>query len=148
MKEYKPIICPVCGEFYFSELTNEDIEFGDDGFDRVCFQCGWKYDIEQIKDLSLRGKNGYSIDELKTQYQIKKAKNDKFSFLLETAPKKEKHLCPVCKQHVFKELDSHDICPICNWEDDFIEEKYGNGGGANGIPLNDYIIQYLKSKQK
>lgn len=26
LKQIKPMICPICGKFYFSELTDDDIE--------------------------------------------------------------------------------------------------------------------------
>lgn len=41
-KKYIATDCPVCNEFYFSELTEEDVQDGDDGLNRFCHVCGWK----------------------------------------------------------------------------------------------------------
>lgn len=33
------------------------------------------------------------------------------------------HLCPVCKRYIFRKRDSGDICEVCGWHDDSIQEK-------------------------
>ena len=45
-------------------------------------------------------------------------------------------LCPVCGQYRFEE--SHDICPVCGWEDDRVQFTYPDyRGGANELSLNE-----------
>jgi hypothetical protein len=41
--------------------------------------------------------------------------------------------CSVC----CAEVDSHDICDVCGWHDDSIQEDYPNETGANHISLNE-----------
>lgn len=35
---------------------------------------------------------------------------------------KEKHKCPVCGQYEFEEKGSDDICEVCGWQDDLVQE--------------------------
>lgn len=46
-KQIKPMLCPVCGEFYFSELDENELKFGRKPSDVYCHKCGWHYDLEQ-----------------------------------------------------------------------------------------------------
>ena len=62
-KKYIVTDCPVCNEFYFSELTEEDVQDGDDGLSRFCHVCGWKYNVEQIENPTLKNADGYDIAE-------------------------------------------------------------------------------------
>ena len=43
LKQIKPMLCPVCGKFYFSELTDVDIEqLNMTPNTTQCDKCGWK----------------------------------------------------------------------------------------------------------
>jgi hypothetical protein len=49
----------------------------------------------------------------------------------------EKEKCPCCDNKTLSERDNFEICPICGWEDDPIQnEQPERWGGANGISLN------------
>ena len=49
----------------------------------------------------------------------------------------EKHKCPVCGQYEFPEEDSFDVCEVCGWEDDGLQENEPEyEGGANRMSLN------------
>ena len=57
---------------------------------------------------------------------------------------KQKKNCPVCG---YKTLDaknnSHDICPVCFWEDDKIQNNDpSETNGANAICLSEAIANY------
>jgi len=46
--------------------------------------------------------------------------------------------CPCCGYRVFKdEPGSHEICPICRWEDDVAQLRFPNLLGANSLSLID-----------
>ena len=48
-----------------------------------------------------------------------------------------KHKCPVCGKYEFEEYNCFEICEICGWEDDGIQEKNPDyEGGANRMSLN------------
>ena len=49
----------------------------------------------------------------------------------------EKHKCPVCGKYEFEEYCSLEICEVCGWQDDPIQEKDPDyRSGANKISLN------------
>ena len=53
------------------------------------------------------------------------------------------HICPVCGEHEFREVDSYEICPICGWEDDWYQESSPDDDvGANEMCLNEYREAY------
>lgn len=64
--------------------------------------------------------------------------------------------CPCCHKYEFSEVGSYEICPVCNWEDDPIQEGEADyGGGANVMSLNEArrahsegykVIQFEKYK--
>ena len=43
--------------------------------------------------------------------------------------------CPCCKSMSFEEAGVWDICSVCGWEDDPVQEKYPEAGGANKVSL-------------
>ena len=50
--------------------------------------------------------------------------------------RKTKGQCPVCGRHVFTE--SHEICPVCGWEEDRVQREDPDfAGGANKLSLNE-----------
>lgn len=38
--------------------------------------------------------------------------------------KNDSHICPVCGEHMFEMYASFDVCPVCGWEDDAVQEEY------------------------
>jgi rubrerythrin len=55
------------------------------------------------------------------------------------------HKCPVCKCCVFPRDDTYYICPVCDWEDNASDNRNPDeGGGANGVSLNEYRAEYRK----
>lgn len=57
-----------------------------------------------------------------------------------------KHKCPVCGKYEFQEFASDDICPVCDWQDDPLQEKNPDyEGGANEMSLNQAKEAYRKN---
>lgn len=57
--------------------------------------------------------------------------------------------CPVCEKHEFDHNDDFDVCPICGWENDGIQNADPDyKGGANYISLNEAREQYRETKQR
>lgn len=55
------------------------------------------------------------------------------------------HRCPVCGRYEFEEHGSFDICEVCHWEDDPIQEKDPDyKGGANKMSLNEAREAYAR----
>lgn len=61
---------------------------------------------------------------------------------------KEQHLCPVCGEHEFSNMNSNDICPICNWQDDGSEMFDEDIAGPNDLPYKQYKERYLNIKSR
>ena len=54
-----------------------------------------------------------------------------------------KHPCPVCGKTMFPTHSSYEICMVCGWEDDGVQEDDPDFPvGANGMSLNDYKRRY------
>ena len=140
-KIFEPMICPVCGEFYFSDLQE-----GDTVEELFCHHCGWKYDLEQAKNHTLKDKTNHaSVDECKVAYQQRISDNPDYDYL-EDNYTPTPHSCPVCHKYTFEDVSSFDACPFCGWEDDAIMDSEPDkwAGTANDLCLNDYIIRYKK----
>lgn len=142
IKQIKPMICPICGQFYFSELTEDEIENGEEPNSIQCRQCGWFYDLKQTENPNLKGQtNLLSLNEFKSQYKAIIKANPKYVYYESIVPSPTSHLCPVCGKHKFKDSGAFEVCPVCGWEDDgFVEE-----GGANGISLEEYKKNFNNS---
>lgn len=149
IKQIKPMICPVCGKFYFSELSEDDIKSGDRPNDVQCHMCGWKYDLEQYNNPDLENQsNKLSLNQYKKWYQDKIKINPKYSYLEENKPKPKPHKCPVCGKYDFEDENSNDICPICGWQDDGSETFNDDICGPNDLPFKDYKKRYEESLKK
>ena len=49
---------------------------------------------------------------------------------------RHKYRCPVCGRHYFDEIGRYEICPVCGWEKDKVQERFiGMRGGANKLSL-------------
>lgn len=135
--KYIPMDCPVCGEYYFSELDENDLEL----YDYIqCPQCGWKYDLEQTLDPeNAKGLNNISLEEFRTRYTGRKTNDPSYNYR-DDNNKAVPHLCLVCGRHTFPDEGSFEICPICGWQDDSIMEKEPDrwAGSSNELCLNDY----------
>lgn len=139
---YRPMLCPVCGKFYFSELQE-----GDDIARLQCSKCGWHYDYEQAADPDRKqGNNAQSVREYRAWYEKVIAEDPDYDYLEEHCPPAEPHYCPVCGKYKFKDRDSFDICPVCGWTDDGLMEDEPDrwAGNANDLCLNEFRRRYLQ----
>ncbi len=139
--KYIPMLCPVCKEFYFSELQE-----GDEECEFYCSHCGWYYDVEQAENHDKKmGKNALSVNEFKEKYLEKCAQNPDYNYAEENYVA-EPHRCPVCEKYEFECKSSFDICPFCGWEDDGLMEDEPDSwaGCANDLCLNDFRKRYNK----
>ncbi len=142
MKQIKPMDCPVCGKFYFSELSDVYLEqVGLTPNTTQCSMCGWYYDLEQLADPDLKNEsNEMSLNEYRVWYKQKIKENPKWEYLLEHMPKPTPHFCPLCGEYIFPDELSYDICPVCGWED------YGFEDEPDDKP-NDYMMSFNERKK-
>jgi len=57
--------------------------------------------------------------------------------------------CPVCGLDTLRADETHDVCPICDWEDDPIQEDDPDyWGGANKLSLNDYRAKWIAEHRR
>lgn len=60
----------------------------------------------------------------------------------------EKHKCPVCGKYFFEGYNDMDICDVCDWCNDAVQEKDPDyKGGANRMSLNEAREAYKKGIQ-
>ncbi len=52
------------------------------------------------------------------------------------------HKCPVCGKYEFPKHGSDEICEICGWQDDAVQEEDPDFGGANWESLKGYRALY------
>lgn len=145
---FKPMLCPVCGQYEFvddTELEKAVPDYAGYQGDQ-CSHCGWIYDLAQTEDPNRKdGNNTLSLNEYIVWYQQKVAEDPKYDYsdsLYEPTP----HICPVCKKHRFSDSFSYEICPFCGWIDDGVMEAEPDkwAGNANDLCLNDYKARYEK----
>ena len=119
----KKKLCPICGEYYFTELSEEEKKRGLLSSDEFCTVCGWRYDEIQLKDQKLvTDINKMSFEEYKKWYDEKRKENPNYNFLESTKSPSKPHKCPICGKYDFKDEISYDICPYCGWEDSGFDE--------------------------
>lgn len=144
-EQIKPMLCPVCAEFYFSKLDKVELEMGISPNSIQCRHCGWYYDLEQTNNPDLKDQtNKLSLNEFKKEYLKKIEKNPNYDYFEENMPLPVAHQCPVCNEYTFSDEDSYEICPICGWQDD----GYFEGGGANDISLEESIKIFKKKRSE
>lgn len=81
-KNYRPMTCPVCGKFEFTELQEADLLIRDY---MQCFSCGWKYDHNQINHPDLaEGLNTLSLSDYKAWYQEQIKTDPEYNWLERT----------------------------------------------------------------
>lgn len=135
--EYEPCLCPVCGDFYFSDLQE-----GDRVEKMQCSRCGWRYDLHQMRNPDIKsGNNALSLNEYRECYTAKIKENPEYDYLTEAEPAPVPHHCPVCGKYVFRDENCFDICPFCGWEDDGTDDG-SNVIGANGMTFQEYKALY------
>ena len=118
LKQIKPMLCPVCGEFYFSELSEDDIKDGETPNTTQCSRCGWYYDLEQVANPNLEHEsNEMSLNQYKDWYKQKIKENKNWEYYLDFVGEPRPHKCPICGEYEFEDALCHDICPVCGWED-------------------------------
>lgn len=124
VRKYRVMDCPVCDEFYFSELDEIDIEI----FDYIrCTHCGWICDAEQVDNPDMpNGLNELSLNEYKKVYAQKIAENPNYDYADEERSIPQPHMCPVCGKYEFEDDSSFDVCPYCGWEDNGLMEDEPN----------------------
>ena len=55
--------------------------------------------------------------------------------------------CPCCNAGTIN--SQYDICLVCGWEDDIVQNEYGNfSGGANKMSLIEHRQNFLEQRKK
>lgn len=122
LKQIKPMLCPVCGKFYFSELLEDEIKEGQTPNTTQCSRCGWFYDLEQVANPELKHEsNEMSLNEYIEWYKNKIKDDPTWEYYQVFIGNPEPHKCPLCGEYEFKDSLTYDICPVCGWEDNGLE---------------------------
>ncbi|MDY2965187.1 MAG: CPCC family cysteine-rich protein [Megasphaera massiliensis] len=59
-----------------------------------------------------------------------------------------KHTCPVCGKYQFETWNDMDICDVCDWCNDGVQESEPDyRGGANRMSLNEAKKAYKEGRQ-
>ena len=155
MKRFKPMLCPICGEMYFSEPSEaedlkeckEDIAAYLNG-EVQCRHCGWIYDIDQAENPnSTDGYNDLSLNDYKKKYAEKIKENPDYDYSEENRQPPEPHKCPVCGEYEFANESSFAICPVCGWEDDGISENTPDEISPLGTSLRQYRKDFQNKRK-
>lgn len=149
MKEFRPMDCPICGQFHFSgpskylgpEEIEQELQNLAEG--RVqCPHCGWIYDLGQTENPdSHEGHNQKSLNEHLKWFKAKVAENSDYDWWQENKPTPTPHICPVCGEFEFEDEGSHEICPICGWQDDGMEIN-PDSWSACGMSYNEALADF------
>ena len=148
LKNYKPMICPVCGKFYFTKLSEDDIKENINPNEEQCNVCGWFYDLEQTNNPDLKNQsNKMSLNEYKEWYKAKIKENKNWDYL-KSQYKPTPHKCPLCGEYSFKEELQHEICPVCGWEDSGYEEFPDEQMSISSMTFNERKKWFEKQRKK
>lgn len=138
LRQIKPMLCPVCGRFYFSELSDDEIEDGETPNTTQCSRCGWFYDLEQVSNPDLeKESNAMSLNQYKKWYEDKIKDNPEWEYYQDFIGEKKPHNCPVCGEYLFKDELSYDICPVCGWEDYGFEKNPDDKPNPSMMSFNE-----------
>ena len=55
-----------------------------------------------------------------------------------------KEPCPCCGHQVFEEKGRYEICPICYWEDDYVQSVNPDTEGANTLTLREAQLHFME----
>lgn len=59
-----------------------------------------------------------------------------------------KHKCPVCGKFEFESYNSLEMCDVCGWSDDAIQEENQNyKGGGNEMNLKEAVEAYKNGEK-
>jgi len=150
IKNFKPMCCPICDNFYFSKPRWEEaVNEYEEGV--YCSSCGWIYDYNQFLDKDLKiGKNKMSLNEYKVWYNDQLKEDPNFDYF-EKYIKKDPvpHMCPVCGEYEFDQELSYDICSVCGWQDDGCEvpDDGVEQIGANTLTYSEHKKQFLEKRK-
>lgn len=148
-KQVKPMECPICGKFFFTKLTEDDIAAGETPNEQQCCFCGWFYDLEQLKNPDLENQsNKMSLNEYKVWYKEKIKQNHRWEYYRENMGKPEPHVCPVCGEYTFKDTLSYDVCPVCGWTDYGTENEPDETPTPYLMSLNDRKVWFAKQREQ
>ncbi|NLB61148.1 MAG: hypothetical protein GX802_01790 [Clostridiales bacterium] len=96
--------------------------------------------------------NAISLNEARTLFKkygddYRNHKAEWTTDVIEEEKSDTKHFCPVCGQYEFESEASFDICPVCKWQDDWLQivdpdEKYC----ANQMSLNEAKKAYKEGR--
>ena len=150
VKQIKPMLCPVCGKFYFAKLMKWKIEeLGVTPNSVQCSECGWFYDLEQYNDPDLKNEtNEMSLNEYREWYKKKIEENPSWEYWQDFVGAPEPHKCPVCGEYEFEDDLSYDICPICGWFDNGLEIDPHDETGGPTQKFLDYKKRFEESRKK
>lgn len=147
IKNFKPMECPICHQYYFSDDPDLKKKGGPEyegKEDDYCSHCGWKYDLYQFEHPNVPNlTNELSLNDYRKWFQSKIDENQEYDYV-EDNYTVTAHMCPVCGKYEFENTDSYDICPYCGWEDDELMESEPDkwAGCTNPLCLNDYCKDY------
>lgn len=151
MKKFKPMMCPICDEMYFSEPNKDSYEEELEEYlngEVQCRHCGWIYDLNQFENPdSHEGFNKLSLNEYKKEYEEKIKENPKYDYFEEHKPSLKPHKCPVCGEYEFKDELSSDICSVCGWEDTGFENVPDEKPSEYMMSFNE-TLTWFKNKRK
>jgi isopentenyldiphosphate isomerase len=138
----KKLPCACCGELNVKMRNNFEI----------CPICNWQDDAVQNDEPDYDGgANHISLNQAKEAHKNKMTNNsiagNKRPLILQN---KNGYLyeCPCCKKHKFNFNGDHSICPVCNWQNDLIQNKNPDEADcANYMSLNQARKAYSKGEK-
>ena len=149
LKQIIPMECPVCKKFYFTELTEDDMQVLHLTPNTTqCDMCGWYYDLEQVNDPELENQsNEMSLNQYRQWYEKKIKDNPDWEYYQDFIGDPEPHECPVCGEYEFEDVCSYDICPVCGWEDTGFEDEPDEKPSPYMMSCNERV-EWFKQKRK